>query len=204
MKLYYSKGACSLVVRIVINEIGVDSEYEAVDLKVKKTENNEDYYQINPKGAVPALEVSKGVVLTENFIIQQYLVDTYKATALCPAVGDLQRYKVLAWSNYVSTEIHKSFSNLFNPMVPQELKESLFIPIIKTKLTKLNKQLGEHRYLSGDHFAMPDAYLFVMLLWAGRMNVDISDLPQLSAYFAELKNRPSIKKSLKEEGIELN
>jgi glutathione S-transferase len=203
MKLFYSKGACSLAVRIIINEIGLDCDYEAVDLKTKKTAEGKDFLTINPKGGVPALELDNKKIITENLIIQQYLVDQNKATELCPPIGDLQRYIVLGWSNYISTEVHKSFGNLFNPVIPKEMQEKIFIPIIKSKLNYLHKQLAHHPYVTGNHFAMPEAYLFVMLLWAKNMKIDLQDLPKFQDYFAELQKRPSIKKSLEEEGIEL-
>ncbi|MBA2651955.1 MAG: glutathione transferase GstA [Tatlockia sp.] len=203
MKLYYTKGACSLAIHILINEIGIDCDYESVDLKTKKTSENKDYLAINPKGAVPALELDNKQLITENLIIQQYLVDQFKASELCPPVGDLQRYRVLEWSNYISTEVHKSFANLFNPEITKEMQETIFIPMIKKKLSYLNQQLAKHSYLTGKHFALPDAYLFVMLLWAKNMKIDLDDLPEMKHYFAELATRPSITKSLNEEGIEI-
>src|SRR5690349_19217638 len=122
MKLYYSKGACSLAVRIIINEIGLQSEYEAVDLKTKKTATGQDFLKINPKGSVPVIQTDEKQILTENAVIQQYLADTNKATQLLPALGNFERYRVLEWLNFISTELHKGFSPLFNPNVPNELK----------------------------------------------------------------------------------
>ncbi|MBA2655602.1 MAG: glutathione transferase GstA [Tatlockia sp.] len=203
MKLFYTKGACSLAVRIIINEIGIDCAYEAVDLKTKKTADSKDFLAINPKGAVPALELDSKQIITENLVIQQYLVDEFKATNLCPPLGNLKRYTVLSWSNYVSSEVHKSFANLFNPLITKEMDEQIFIPMILKKFKYLNTELGKHAYLVEDQFTMPDAYLFVMLLWAKNMNLDLGNLTHLKVYFAELVQRASIKKSLQEEGIEI-
>ncbi|MBA2709810.1 MAG: glutathione transferase GstA [Tatlockia sp.] len=204
MKLFYSKGACSLAVRIIINELNIDCDYESVDLKTKKTEEGKDYLTINPKGGVPALELDNKKIITENNVIQQYLVDTFKASELCPPIGDFQRYVVLEWSNYVSTEIHKSFGNLFNPKISKEMQETIFIPIIKNKLGYINKQLEKNAYLTGDHFAMADAYFFVTLLWAKNMNIELEDMREIQNYFAELIKRPSIEKSLDQEGIKIS
>ncbi|KTD26018.1 MULTISPECIES: glutathione transferase GstA [Legionella] len=203
MKLYYTQGACSLAVRIIINEIGLDCEYESVDLKTKKTEKNNDFLSVNPKGAVPTLQLNDKQILTENLIIQMYLVDEFKATKLCPPIGDLSRYTVLGWSNYISTELHKTFGNLFNPAITSEMREKIFIPAIKSKLSYVNKQLGKTNFIAGDHFTMPDAYLFVMLLWASKMGIDTKELTHLTRYFSELHHKPSIVKSLKEESLEM-
>jgi glutathione S-transferase len=201
MKLYYSKGACSLAVHIVINEIGVKCEFEAVDLKTKVTETQADYWKINPKGAVPALYLDSKEVLTENSIIQQYLADTFKATTLLPPITEFERYRVLEWLNYVSTEIHKGFGPIFNDKVPATEKQELFIPNLQKKFNFINNQLKNNKYLTGNNFTLPDAYLFVMLVWAEKQKFDMTDKPELCAYFRGLKQRASIVKTLQEEGM---
>ena len=200
MKLYYTKGACSLVVRVVINELNLDAQYESVDLKTKKTETGQDFLDINPKGAVPALEISPGKILTENAVILQYLADHSNAVELLPNLNDFNRYRVLEWLNYITTELHKGIGILFNPLITPELRQQIFIPLIKSKLSFVNNHLQNHQYLMGDHFTLPDAYLFVMLLWTSYFKMDLSEWSQLPRYFKELNNRQSIKNALKQEG----
>ncbi len=199
MKLYFAKGACSLAVRIILNETGMAAEYEAVDLRSKKTKTGRNYLEINPKGAVPALELDNGEVLTESAIVLQYIADTARATELLPPTGDFARYRVLEWVNYITTELHKSFGLLFNPSIPGEFKDQTLIPILKFKLNYVNQQLQNKKYLLDDHFTLPDAYLFVMLRWATYFEIDFSEWENLTRYFAALKNRPSIEQSLAQE-----
>ncbi|SRR5579883_1264643 len=201
MKLYYTKGACSLAVRIIINELGLPSEYESVDLKTKQTATGQDFLSINPKGAVPVLLTDDNEFLTENAVIQQYLAEKYHAPQLLPPVGDFKRYRVLEWQNYITTELHKGFSPLFNPIVPQDIKEQIFIPLVKTKLNYVDKHLHPNKYLAGENFTLPDAYLFVIIRWALYYKFDMDKWPYLSRYHAELKERKSIKQSLEEEHI---
>lgn len=201
MKLFYTKGACSLIDRIIINEIGIECEFESVDLKTKKTESGNDFLTINPKGAVPVLCLKNNQNLTENAIIIQYLADTYKADNLLPAMGDFKRYKVLEWVNYMATEVHKSFGPLFNPLLAEPIKEDTFIPLLNKKFNVINTHLATNQYLMGEHFTLPDAYLFVMLMWAEKFKLNLSEMPKLSNYYMELKQHPSIKKSLQDEGL---
>lgn len=203
MKLYYSKGACSLAVRIIINELELPCEFEAVNLASKETETGKNYYTINPKGAVPALTVGNNETITENAVIMQYLADTNKAEQLLPFVGNLSRYRVLEWLNYVGTELHKSFGPLFNAKFPQELKDTMTIPLLISKFKFINGQLEKTKYLCGDHFTLPDAYLYVMLTWARHFKFNFDDMPHLAKYSAELFNRKSIQLSLKQEGFVL-
>lgn len=200
MKLYYTPGACSLAVRILLNEMKQPSEYEAVDLKTKKTEAGHDYLQINPKGAVPALKAD-GHLMTENAVIHQYLADHYKKTDLLPPVSDPKRYQVLEWLNFVTTELHKGFAPLFNPKLPQDVQEQIFKPNLVKKFEYIDHQLGKNKFLVGDHYTLPDGYLFVMLLWAQSMKIDLSKFKHLTKYFDAMKHRESIQQAMKAEKL---
>lgn len=204
MKLYYSKAACSLVVRIIINEIGVPCTYESVDLKTKKTETGADFLTINPKGSVPTIVTDSNKILTENAVILQFLADSNNATNLLPPVNDFDRYRVLEWLNFTATELHKGFSPLFNPEIPKEVKEHIFIKNLIKKFTFLNQHLQHNKYLMGDNFTLPDAYVYVILRWATAFKIDFSNFSNLShlmRYFEELQARKSIQKSIEEEGL---
>lgn len=201
MKLYYSRGACSLVVRIILHEIGISAMFESVDLKTKKTETGADYFKINVKGSVPAIELDNHEILTENTVILQYLCDTHNASALLPEIGGMQRYRILEKINFVSTELHKGFGPLFNPAVPQEIKDSIFIPLLKKKLSLANQFLQGQKFLCGNSFTLPDAYLFVVLRWTAAFKIDLTEWPELARFFAEMKNRKSVQQALQEENL---
>lgn len=201
MKLYYSKGACSLAVRIILHELNLSCDYEAVDLKTKKTETGQDYLMINPKGAVPALMLDDGQILTENGAVQQYLADTYHANQLLPPINDFNRYRVLEWLNYAASDIHKGFGPLFNHELSDDIKEKIFKPALEKKFNGLDHHLKENKFLMGDQFTLPDAYLFAMLRWFKMFKIDMNRWPNIVRYFEELNGRASISKSLEEEGL---
>ncbi|MBA8667568.1 glutathione transferase GstA [Holosporaceae bacterium 'Namur'] len=201
MKLFYSKGSCSLAVRILINEIGIHCDYEAVNLTTKVTEGGDNFLSVNLKGTVPALLLDSGELITENAVIQQYLADTYKAYNLLPPLGELLRYRVLEWLNFITSDLHKSFSPLFNSKVPQNLKDEIFKPLLVKKLDIINKHLEKNSYLLGEEYMLPDGYLFVILTWLAHVGVDISGLPSLVAYKKRILARESVQRSLKEEKL---
>lgn len=201
MKLYYAKGACSLAVRITVYELNQPCEFEAVNLKTKQTEHNQDFLKINPKGAVPTLELDDGKILTENAVILQYLADTFKGTQLLPTIGNFKRYQVLEWVNFVTTELHKTFAWLFNPNLPQAIKDEYMIPLLKKKFDYVDQQLANKKYLSGDEFCLADGYFFVIYLWSLHFKIDTSKLTNLMRYINQLKTRPSIVKALQEEHL---
>ena len=118
MQLYFSPFACSLASHITLREAGLDAEMIPVTLSTKKTAAGDDFLAVSPKGQVPALRLDDGSVLTEGPAVVQYLADLNPASGLMPASGP-NRYAVLQWLNYVSTEIHKGcFALMFNPRRP--------------------------------------------------------------------------------------
>lgn len=201
MKLYYKKGACSLVVRIILNEMNLPFMEEEVDLKTKLYQKNKDFKAINPKGLVPTLELDNGTILTENAIILQYLADTFEQKQLLPDLHHFERYRVLEWLNFVATELHKSFGPVFNPNIPESIKTEIQKPLLKSKFSYVNQHLQNHQFLHHNQFTLPDAYLYVMVRWAIGLKIDLMDLTHLIQYAKQLENRDSIQKSLAQEGL---
>lgn len=201
MKLYYSRGACSMVTRIVLNELGVTYTTESVDLRTKTCDSGADFREINPKGSVPVIVLDNGEILTEGQVILQYLCDTHHGQALLPEVGNFSRYRVLEWLNYISTELHKGFAPLFNPALPEDVKTQFFIPALEARFAFINEHLSDKAYMAGAHFTIADAYLFVMLSWCSHCGVTLSGLDELFRLQKTLAARPAIIKALKDEGF---
>lgn len=115
MKLYFAAGACSMAPHIVLREADYAFDLESVDLAKKQTASGEDYTGINPKGYVPALRLDNGEVLTEVAVVLQYLADQKPESGLAPKMGTMERYRLMEWLNFVSSEIHEQFGPLFKP-----------------------------------------------------------------------------------------
>jgi glutathione S-transferase len=200
MKLYYSPGACSLSPHIALHEAGLAHELVRVDLKEKKTETGEDFAKINPKGQVPALMLDSGELVTEGPVIVQVIADKAAGKNLAPANGTDERYKMQEWLNFTTSELHKNFSPLFNPAIPDDVKK-FFADRIMGKFKYTDSQLAGRDYLMGKQFTVADGYLFVMTAWADRMKLDLSGLPNLMAFKARVAARPNVQAALKMEGL---
>lgn len=200
MKLYYSPGACSQAPHILLHEIGLSHDAERVDLKAKRTENGRDYLAINPKGAVPALELDSGDVLTENAVILQYLGDRSSVGEVLPPLGNFRRYRVLEFTNFITTELHKRFGFLFSPDATDEMKQ-LVIRDLGKKLDYIDAELGEGPFLMGDELTLPDTYLFVMTGWAEKMLGGLDRWPNLKAFRERMMERSSVRHVLRFEGL---
>ncbi len=200
MKLYYSPGACSLSPHIVANEAGLAIDLEKVNLAEHKTESGQDYMAVNPKGYVPALRLDDGSVLTEGPAIVQYLADQKPASGLAPAAGTIDRYRLQEWLNFIGTELHKSFSPLFNKASSDDVKNTAKTSINK-RLGYLNDQLASRQYLMGGNFTVADAYAFTIVNWTNFVGIDLKPYPNVGAYMGRVIARPKVQETLKAEGL---
>jgi glutathione S-transferase len=200
MRLYYSPGACSLSPHIVLREAGLDFEPVLASTKTHKLQDGTDYYTINPKGYVPTLELDDGQRLTEGPAIVQYLADLVPLKKLAPPNGTFERYRLQEWLNFITTELHKQFSPLFNAAVPEEYKTMLRTKIGQ-RFAWVNEQLEGKSFLMGDTFTVADAYLYVIAGWGKGTGVDISGLKNLYAHWKRIGERPAVKEAQAVEGL---
>jgi len=200
MKLYYSPGACSLSPHIVLRESGLAFDLALASTKTKKLADGSDYLAINPKGQVPALRLDNGELLTEGPVIVQYIADLVPASGLAPAAGTLHRYRLMEWLNYITSELHKGFSPLFNPATPADYKPMASARLID-RLTIVDKALAGKEFLMGDTFTVADAYLFTVAGWGKYVGVDISGLANLGAFMGRMAARPAVQEAMKAEGL---
>ena len=200
MKLYYTPGACSLSPHIALLEAGLPYDLVKVDLRAKKLENGDDYLAVNPKGQVPALALDSGELVTEGPVIVQMIADQVAGKNLAPARDTAERYKLLEWLNFISSEVHKSFGPLFSPVLADDAK-AFFKDRVMGKFKYIDSALAGRDYLMGKQFTVADGYLFTMLSWADRMKFDLSGMPNLVAYKDRVAARPMVKEALTKEGL---
>jgi glutathione S-transferase len=200
MQLYFSPGACSLASHITLRELGLPFDLKRADVRTKKLEDGSDFFAVNSKGAVPALRLDDGQVLTEGAVILQYLADRKPDSSLAPKTGTIERYRLQEWLNYVASEVHKSYSPLFNPTADAGVKEFTLNNIGK-KLDWLDKQLAGKSYLTGSAFTIADAYLFVILNWSGGVGIDLAKWPAVKQYYDRVAARPKVQEAMAAEGL---
>lgn len=200
MKLYYAPGTCSLAPHIVLRETDTPFSLARVDLKRHHVDGEGDLYAVNPKGKVPVLALSDGRHLTEGPVIAQFIAERAGATTLLPATGDPARYAVLEWQAYISSELHKGFSPLFNPALDDNARR-VFLDELRGKFAWVDSQLSGRACLAGSHFTVADAYLFTVAGWSRLVGPDLTDLPHLRTYLAGIAARPAVRAALRAEGL---
>ena len=201
MKLYYSPGACSLAAHILLNEINVDFDLERVDLKTHKTEKGADYYAINPKGYVPALEINPGLILTENVAVLPFISQHDAGQDLIPPSG-LGRAKVLEWLGYLNSELHDEYAVFFDPKITEDEKVRGYATIDKM-LKYIDDYLAksDYDYLVNDRFGPADAYLFVLTNWSKVIHHDLTPFTNIVALRNKVAERQSVQIAMRDEGL---
>ncbi|WP_353363996.1 glutathione transferase GstA [Acidovorax sp. FG27] len=200
MKLYYSPGACSLSPHIALLEAGLAFTPVLAPTKTHQLPDGTDYYQINPLGYVPLLELDDGTRLREGPAIVQYIADQAPHKNLAPANGTLARYRLQEWLNFIGTELHKGFGPLFSPATPDDYKATLREKLL-SRLKWVDGQLEGREWLTGEHFSVADGYLFTVCNWSKTVGLDLSAMQNLQAYLSRVGARPAVQAALKAEGL---
>jgi glutathione S-transferase len=207
MKLFYSPGSCSLAPHIVMSELGMAYELEAVDLRKKTTASGIDFQTINAKGSVPALKLDSGEVLTEGAVIMQYLADQKPQHNLLPKFGSMERYRAQEMLNFIATDLHKNFSPLWGAGMISKTSEgqseiiSFFKTVLHNKIAFAAQKLDSNNFLLGNDFSIVDAYFFTVMSWAKIKDVDYSKHLNLISYMTRVASRPSVERAMREEGL---
>ena len=200
MKLYFSPGACALASQIALREAGFGFDLVPVNLK-DKTYAGGDYYQINPKGYVPALQMKDGAVLTEGVAILQWIGDQAPDKNLIPKAGTPERTHAVEWLNFISTEMHKGFAALFYPQNLSEEGLKATHDKIQKRLAHLDKHLSNKEYILGNGFSVVDAYAFNILRWTRMLKIDTDSHKNVLGFIDRVSARPSAQAALDGEGI---
>lgn len=200
MKLYFAPGACSLACHIVANELGLNLELNRVNLREHLTEEGLDYYQINPKGYIPALQLEDGQILTEGVAILQYLADLKPEANLAPERTSFERYRLQEWLTFINSEVHKMIGALFAPNL-EDTRRQIIVDRSLIRLKYLDEHFATNKFLMGDKYTVADPYLFTVTSWTRMHNVDISHFANLQRFMQEMASRPAVVKSMQAEGL---
>ncbi|NBO38956.1 glutathione transferase GstA [bacterium] len=199
MKLYFSPGSCSMASHISLREAGVSFDLARVDLRTG-TVHGQPFKEVNPKGYVPALQLENGELLTEGLALLNYIASKSTNGELLPKQGSWEFFKALEWLAFISTELHKGFSPLWNRNSSESERVNAW-ERLSGRITLVDEQLKRTNYLLGDSFSVADAYLFTVLNWAGMLQLSLEQWPAVTRFMDTMKNRPHVQAALEAEGV---
>lgn len=203
-KLYYSPGACSMAVHVLLNELGVPYELEKAAISEGKTRTPE-FLKLNPMGQVPVLKDGEKV-LREGASILIYLMEKNKSPLL-PAEGDA-RTNAMEWLLFCNASLHPAYSRgFFLKKLAQDTPENakMFDAVadsINKCWTLIEERLGKTKYLAGDQITAADILMTVIANWSGGMPRPVTIGSRTKKLLAEIIARPSYQKALATEQVE--
>jgi glutathione S-transferase len=208
MKIYHAPGSCSQAICIVSQEAGLNAEVIKVDARKHLLEDGTSYYDIAELGYVPLLQLDDGTFLREGPVIAQYLADQRPATRLAPAHGTLERYRLLEWLNFLTSEVHKGFIPLLYAIAAGNYVDTAR-PKLEKRYKWIDQQLEGKTFLMGKDFSVADAYLFALTRWGTatwmesvyNANIDFSSHRHLQAWYERVIDRPAVKRVLSADGL---
>lgn len=200
MKLYFSPGSCGLSPQIALREAGLDFDLVKVDFSTKKTTEG-DYHAVTSKGYVPALQLDNGDVITEGAVILQWIADQHPERHLLPSHGTGQRYKAMEWLNYIATDLHKGMAVMFSSFVDADSKTRFAVGNLAKVFANIDEHLSTNDYVLGEQFCLADGYLYNVLTWPSRVNIDISKYTSIQKFLARMELRHSVRAALSSEGL---
>ena len=177
-KLYYTTTSCGAASYISAKLGGITFDSEKVDLSTGKTESSADFEAVNWKGAVPALVLPDGTVLSENVATLTWINDN-AVTKWGPAAGTAAWYEMLNNLAYVNSSLHRSFGPLFYAK-DEEAKVPLRAKL-QTEIGYLTKFQTKGGKFLGSQFSVADVYCYIVLSWAPYVGVTLDEAA--AAYF---------------------
>ncbi|AXF02891.1 glutathione binding-like protein [Paraburkholderia hospita] len=208
MKLYHAPGSCSQAICIVLQETGLNADIVKVDARKHLLDDGASYYEVSELGYVPLLELDDGTFLREGPVIAQYLADQRPESSMAPAHGTMERYRLLEWLNFLTSEVHKGFIPLLYAVAAGKYIDTAK-PKLESRFEWINRQLDGKPYLMGKNFTIADAYLFALTGWGKatwmtsvyNANIDFSTHRNLQAWYERVRDRPAVQRVLSAERL---
>ncbi len=118
-------------------------------------------------------------------------------SGLAPAPGSSERYRLQEWLTFLGTELHKFYSPwLFHPEVGETAQDYARAKVAG-RYGLIEAELAGRTWLLGETFTVADAYLFVMVNWAGAAATPLEGFPNIRAWFERMKARPGVRSALR-------
>jgi len=176
----------------------MDVRLRRVSLTEKKiVHNDSDFWDVAPKGKVPALVLDRGITLTENVAVLTYLADLKPELCLAPAPGHDDRYVFLQWLSYVGSELHKG---IFYPIFWYDEHHARSArKLAPERLAYVEEYLSTNDFLVGNSFTAADAYLFWWFVLAPRAGIDLAEYGAINAFSERCLERPAVRTALSNE-----
>jgi len=215
LQLHYSPGNASLIVHIVLEEIGVPFELKQVD-RENAAHKSAAYLALNPNGLIPVLvdddapgRDGSPLVLYETAAICLHLADAHPAAALLPALATRERAQAYKWLVWCTNTLQATITNYFYPerwagdAAGAAIVKALAESKIGAMLDQIDAELARHGgpWFLGDRFSVLDPYAFVLCRWTRGFARPARELPHIKPWLDRMLARPAPQRAFASEKL---
>ncbi|MDC0668022.1 glutathione S-transferase family protein [Nannocystis radixulma] len=201
--LYYSPGSASMLVHLLLLEIGAPHELRRVDLDAG-AQRDPAYLRLNPGGVVPTLLVD-GAPCWETAALALLLAERHPEAGLAPPPNSAARAHYLQWMLYLANSLQPAFRWWFYPEAEGAEADIVLAAArrrIEAAWDRLAAQLAAGGpYLLGERCSVVDLYATMLMRWSRKMPRPATEWPQLAALAGRVKARPSWQRLYAIEGL---
>lgn len=203
LTFYFAPNTCALASHIALKDAGAEYEARRVDFS-KAEQQSPEYLKVNPKGRVPTLLTSSGI-LTETPAILAFIAQSFPRARLAPLDDPFAFAQMQAFNSYLCSTVHVAHAH--GRRGSRWASEASSIEDMKRKVPETmtaSFTLIENDYLKGpwvmgDAYTVADPYLYTIGLWLEDDGVDIARLPRVMEHRARMAERTSVKAATAEQ-----
>ena len=200
LKLFFASNTCALASHIALEEAA--APYEAVRVDFRTNEQRKpEYLAINPKGRVPALLTSRGI-LTETPAILAFIAQSFPVARLAPLDDPYEFARVQAFNSYLCSTVHVAHAHRMrgyrwadDPAAIAEMQRK--VPTTVGDCFELiESTMLEGPWVMGDRYTVCDPYLFTLSQWLDGDGVDVKRFPKVVELQQRMNARPAVQRAL--------
>ncbi len=197
MEFYYAPMSCAFASHVLLEDAKAIYKATRIDLK-KGDQNKPDFLKINPKGRVPALITSKGI-LTETPAIMYYICMLHPEQKLAPN-DPYELAEAQAFNMYLSSTVHVGHAHKHRGQrwTNDEHALNSLTAQVKNNMTSyaeyIEKNLFKGPWVLGENYSMCDPYLALVTRWFRDDGVDMNKFPLIVQHNENFNKRDSVKK----------
>lgn len=209
-RLHYAPDNASLVIRLVLEEMGLPYETALVD-RGRNAQDGMTYRALNPNGLIPVLETPQGPIF-ETAAILLWLADTHGK--LAPSPDSPNRGAYLKWLFFASNTLHADLRILFyaDKYIDWAHADALrdgIRPRLRAHLKLLDTEAKQApQWLHPENPSVLSYYLACMMRWmtlypaqVDRSWYQLADTPYLQKILMQLESRPATRAAIAAEGL---
>ena len=188
-------------VHIMLEECGLPYRVHSVDIGAGD-QFNPNFLSISPNNKIPAIVDAHGPDGKPISLFESGAILVYLAGKSGKFLGntDREKFNTLQWLMFQMGGVGPMLGQAhhFRIYAPEKVEYAVnrYTNEAKRLYGVIDKQLSQHRFLTGNEYTIADIATFPWLRSWKNQGVELSDFPNLQAWFDLIAERPAVKRGV--------